>query len=241
VTGSWSSLADPDRSEPHALRVTTRCIREDLDENPDVGVVELAATHAVVRRFFEVRARHPAGTDRVHSIRGDVEVYALRHPATVGATWHDITAHVVWLLALAHEGADPYDYFASLHRRRQLMPSAEDYEHLINDRIRAIAPAIIVELRALLSAATDANGDERAFVLRDGTVARLVVRCEGDEITDLWMALVPLRATPLRPGHLLGALLLDASEEDWRPVRRLPHRRLEAKERAFRFRPKGRS
>jgi hypothetical protein len=239
MEGLWSSLATPDRDKPHDLRLTARCRRDDLVEDGAAGLDELAARHDVVRHFLELRRDHPGGDEPVDSLPADLEVYALRRTEKVGATWHDVTQHIVWLLALTGAEADSFAYFASLHASSALMPSNEDYEDVTTDQITRLAPAVIVELRGLLSMAQDANGSERAYVLIDGTIARLVVQCQGEEITEVWIALRPRRETPMRPGHLLGALMPEASEDHWDQVRRLPHRKLEADERAFRYRPRG--
>lgn len=125
---------------PHQLRITHRCLVEDLGFSPDdLGrpLDELAATDSdagkFIRTFIEKRGPDPVDEDSIERLAtGRIPMHPLRRGERIrGLTWHDRDANVVWLVAThfvhrSGERSDSYAHFRSL-RLEQLLPDELDY------------------------------------------------------------------------------------------------------------------
>ena len=166
------------------LRVTRRCLLEDLGENElELSIEELAEKHDVVRSFREKRAQHPGGQETIQNITSRIVAHSLHSGAHRGATWHDKKAGVVWLLAARlHRSGKPddaYPYFVSLDATARLLPTRDDYEALVRFQAISFARALLEDVPPLLDGARRAPG-----AIQEGTIGgRVKVRCvyeEGD-------------------------------------------------------------
>jgi hypothetical protein len=130
-----------DEWDAYCLRVTGRCLRDDLLEgaNPPPPTEELV--HELAQVFVEKRSQHPKGQETIHPLTRMNEVYTLHAGRWRGATWHDEVENVVWLLAGAiHRSGERDDLYPSvrgLDDSDQLRPTTRDYELMFEARDRA--------------------------------------------------------------------------------------------------------
>ena len=159
----------------YELRVTTRCLLEDLafresDVSTDPALLAAGATSGagLLRTFIETRSKAPVPSDE-DIMNGMAEqappTYPLRRGHRQrGLTWYDHRNKVVWLVAAHHshrsgETDDSYRYFRSL-RREDLLPSREDMERMLGERRDEIADQIWDDLPNLMRAAAAQPGTE---------------------------------------------------------------------------------
>ena len=132
---------------PH-LRVTARCLRDDLllsDEDSGRDARSFRARHDVLRAFVNKREGAPAEGEPIQGLEPHGAYLSLHHSRWRGVTRWDASNDVCWLLAFSPTHAsgelrDAYNYFQSLHRRDELLPTADDYE-LLED----ITPANFID------------------------------------------------------------------------------------------------
>ena len=152
----------------YELRVTTRCLLEDLGFRPSdaaTGLESLADGRTLgadlLRTFIDVRSKAPVPSDEdvMHRMAEQAPpTYPLRRGNRQrGLTWYDTRYDVVWLVAAHHshrsgELDDSYVYFRGL-RREQLLPSREDMERMLGERRDEIADQIWDDVPALMRAA----------------------------------------------------------------------------------------
>lgn len=122
---------------PH-LRVTARCLREDLglDASSYAGrdARYYCAEHEILRVFVTKREGAPAVGEQVKGIEPFGRYISLHHGRWRGLTVWDPAHDVCWLVAFsethaAHEDRDAYNYFMQLGGDK-LLPTADDYELL---------------------------------------------------------------------------------------------------------------
>ena len=123
----------------HELRVTDRCLREDLSRSREATFEELAGRHGIVRAFSRERSGATAGVDTLGPRGGRRPLTVLRHTNDWrGVTWFDKETGVVWLCACAwHRSGQPDDafpIFETLRDKDRIWPTEEDYEALLADR-----------------------------------------------------------------------------------------------------------
>jgi hypothetical protein len=204
----------------YELRVTARCLAEDLGRPGDDPFSQLA-NHEIVVAFINRRRDSPEDTRQVAPLSTGRTVYRLaygnRHR---GATWYDEANRVVWLLAYAqHDFAaagDAFPYFKELDAADRLLPTADDYRALFEARAARFAEVVAFEAANLLSAARASPGTERRAIIAGqlavGLVVEIVEDLEGvEEIT------VALRLEDLTPESLpilLAALFPDSAFDD---------------------------
>lgn len=74
----------------HTLRITIRCLEEDLGlQGADASIPVDSLDHEVCRAFVEKRSQSPAGLEKLQPITTNAEVYTLHAWRWRGATWHD--------------------------------------------------------------------------------------------------------------------------------------------------------
>jgi hypothetical protein len=117
-----------------ALRVTLRCLADDLGLGPGDGwtsVERLADESSVIRAFVDKRSQSPEGQETIEGLTSPIVAYSLHAGSDRGITWHDREIDVVWLLAARFHRSgkrdDAYPYFRGLDQAGRLMPSREDY------------------------------------------------------------------------------------------------------------------
>lgn len=171
----------------HQLRITHRCLLEDLGFTADdlERPLDELATRAsdaakFVRTFIEKRGIDPVDEDSIEGLAtGRIPMHPLRRGERIrGLTWHDRDANVVWLVAahFAHrsgERGDSYAYFRGL-RAGQLLPEEVDYLRFREQQAIRAADAILDYIDpALRSALADPNQEVRLDV--GGVPVRVLV------------------------------------------------------------------
>src|SRR5680860_1673615 len=131
------------------LRVTTRCLIEDLGAG-DAASLNDVAGHQIVKAFVRERREKVRGTRKVHPLSHSVDVWVLAHQHRHrGGTWFDAENQVVWLLAYGrHESGSEEDFFPrckALDEEDRLLPTAHDYEQLIRARDKRVVARIMIE------------------------------------------------------------------------------------------------
>lgn len=219
------------------LRITARCLVEDLGRTPDTPFEDLLGQD-IVKGFVGKRSTEPTDTRKVEPLTSGREVYTLgyghRHR---GATWHDKQNGVIWLCAYGrHESgapADAFPYSKQLDAQSRLLPTRDDYERLIADRNRRFADAVVSDAQALLAAARKEPGVEKPGVLADSVGVGVAV----EVVETLEETYVAIRATDLRPGWLdivLAAFFPDVDLRAWEPTDSFPTRALREDELCYR-------
>jgi len=214
----------------HELRVTGRCLSEDLGDSSGASFDELANRHRIIKAFRRERSSATAGVDALSPGGGERTLTVLRHSNDWrGVTWFDQDARVVWLCACGwHRSGKPDDAFAHFRTLRlssEIWPSDDDYEALEADRGEQFAAFVVTEAPRLLAAARATPDKEIVWVIGPEPVAIVVQVVETLEET--FVAFSVLRQPPQLFQLLLVALYPDRGFKDWRPEPRLPTRELD--------------
>lgn len=195
---------------PPALRATLRCLLDDLHLSPTHAEGPFAdEDHELVRKFIQLRSQDPRGTEKVQPLENASEVYSLHAGRWRGATWHDRTNNVVWLLAGGYhrsgERDDAYPHFKQLDAAGRLAPTEEDYELLFRLQEWTFAAAVVEEAADLLEEARAASAGEVRRVL-GGTVpvSMSVLRGEDMEIVYLAVSMRLVEGELRPPGEWLA-------------------------------------
>ncbi len=86
----------------HDVRVTRRCLIEDFGlSSLDAACPIEGLAHRVplIAALVAQRSQNPAGQETVTGLASRVVAWTLHRGDHRGATWHDVDADVVWLLA----------------------------------------------------------------------------------------------------------------------------------------------
>lgn len=211
----------------YELRITRRCLREDLRLPPETTFDE-AQSHPIVRAFVNQRSRDVTGTRTVGPEAGPRTVYRLGlgndHR---GATWYDPEHSVVWLCAYGfHRSGAPDDAFGHFHallQRAELLPAAEDYEALFDDRARRFAETVERDAQELLRRARATPGVEQRGVLGRQAPVGVVVDIV-DTLEETYVAFTLADMTAQKIVLVLRAFMPSARFSDWEPAAHLPTR-----------------
>jgi hypothetical protein len=213
----------------HELRVTGRCLSEDLRDSSGASFDELANRHRIIRAFRRERSSATAGVDTLSPAGGERTLTLLRHSNDWrGVTWFDQDARVVWLCACGwHRSGQPDDafpHFRALRLSSEIWPRDDDYEALLADRGEQFAAFVVTEAPQLLARARAAPDTEIVLVIGSEPVA-IVVRVI-ETLEETFVAVSGLHLVPQLFQLLLVALYPDRRFEDWRLEQRLPTREL---------------
>lgn len=213
------------------LRITARCLAEDLGTTGDADFEELLRIE-IVKTFVKDRGERVHDTRQVAPLTCGREVWVLaRGHDHRGATWHDEENRVVWLLAYGlHRSGRSDDFFPRCKRLDadgRLLPTDADYERLVRDRDKRFAFAIRIEAPLVLRDARRASGEHRFMLGGEfGICVAVEVVEELEAITVAFRVdsthidLVPIVLAAMQPG-------------EWEPATRMPSRRLDPMECAF--------
>jgi len=174
---------------PHQLRITRRCLVEDLGFSPndlERPLDELAATDSdpgkFIRTFIEKRGPDPVDEDSIEGLAtGRIPMHPLRRGERIrGLTWYDRETNVVWLVAahFAHrsgERSDSYVYFRAL-AATQLLPDEHDYQLFREQQAIQAADAILDLIDPGLRSALADPGTEVRLDIGGAPVSLLVTR-----------------------------------------------------------------
>jgi hypothetical protein len=221
----------------YELRITARCLDEDLGSGTEASFEELSG-HEIVTAFVNRRKDSPTNTRTVAPLSSGEQVYRLaygeRHR---GATWFDEANGVVWLLAYAqHEfedRGDAFPYFKQLDRDDRLLPTAEDYEALFRDRDLRFTQVVEHEAANLLQAARDAPGTEQRAVIGGQFGVGVAVEVV-ETLEEVWVAVKTGGLTQEYLAILFAALFPEAEFEDIESVSDFADRELDPDELGFR-------
>jgi hypothetical protein len=189
--------------EHYELRITRRCLEEDLGRDPDGEFAELLdrATPEIVTALVGKRCDSPTDRSEIAPLTSGRTVYRLAYGDDHrGGTWHDERFGVVWLLAYhLHRSGEPDDafpYMKGLDTRGRLLPTEEDYKALFDDRGRRAATVAPEEAQELLAEARANEGVEVRGIL--GEAARLGVVTASTDVPTSSTSPSP-SPRPLRP------------------------------------------
>lgn len=205
------------------VRVTLRCLRDDLDlPLPTVDVDLGRLEHPLLDESRRVAPEAPTGQKRILAIDYPL-VYRLRHGRWRGASWLEDDSARFWLCAGAQREQDsrddPYELFAALHQAGRLLPDNDDRTRDALERDARIVDAAADSIEDALADASGRPGQDMTLRL-DGLVdVRLHVTAPGEEV---WVA-IATRATDERVveealRNVLFRLAFDAAgAEIWEP------------------------
>lgn len=214
----------------HELRVTKRCLTDDVADSCDASFDELVGRHGIIRAFLRERRGATSGMDTLGPGGGDRPLTVLRHTNDWrGVTWYDEETAVVWLCACArHRSGQPDDAFPRFEALRQtghIWPIADDYESLAADRGEQFISFVLSDAPRLLAKAQAEPDIEHTMVIGLEPVSIVVEVVETLEET--FVAVSAVRLLPSQFQVLLAALYPDRSFMDWRSADRLPTRPLD--------------
>lgn len=214
----------------HELRITRRCLEDDLGENPDDCEFEsMSRAHPIVRAFRNRRAESTGSGDTVGPAAGEMTVYTLRHSHHHrGATWFDAESKVVWLLATGNhrsgQPGDAFEHFQDLRERDELYPDAADLEDLLSDRSEEFVQRAKLSIPQILAEAQAESGVEVQIEIGSEPVSCVVHVVELAEERFFSVS----GNVGLAGLAILKALFApDSDYEEWRSEPRLPTRELD--------------
>jgi hypothetical protein len=221
----------------YELRITARCLDEDLGSHEGASFEELSGRE-IVTAFVNRRKNSPTNTRTVAPLTSGEEVYRLaygeRHR---GATWHDEANRVVWLHAYAqHEfedRGDAFPYFKQLDHDDRLLPTAADYEALFRDRDLRFTEVVAHEAAQLLQTAREAPGTEQRAVIGGQFGVGVAVEVV-ETLEEAWVAVKTRGLTQEYLAILFAALFPEAGFEDIASISTLGERKLDPDELGFR-------
>ncbi len=214
----------------HELRLTSRCLLENLAravDTPFVDLLEIPIVSALVGK----RGGATIGSKTVGPAAGDRTLYHLGQGNDHrGATWFDAENGVVWLCAYRHHRsgtqADAFPYFRELIADGRMMPVRSDYEQLAADRTARSAREAIRDAQPILAKARRRPGNEVRGTVSFESVGVVVEVIET--MTETYVALSMLRITPKILQLVLLGFYPDRDYDEWQPGRPYPARRLDA-------------
>lgn len=147
------------------LRMTRRCLSEDLNAAPDAAFDDVGGLQ-IVRAFVRERSRHTDGARRVTPLTCGCPVWVLAHQHDHrGATWYDEPEEVVWLLAYGrHRSGQDDDFFPyckELDAQDLLLPNLQDRVELLRERDFRFVHAVRIEAPVILQQARAQEGEHR--------------------------------------------------------------------------------
>lgn len=223
--------------EQYELRVTARCLTDDLGESAGVDLEEVQR-HEIVRAFCNQRSQSPTGTRTIGPAASAQTLHRLGHGNDHrGATWFDADADVVWLCATGfHRSGEPEDafrYFHDLIAQDVIYPTSEDYQRLEEERAERFVAFAPDDLTTLLLRAEQQPGVEVRAVIGGAEELGIVV-VVVETVDELFVACsLAAVADPTRIVFILNALGKGRLWDDWSQPSELPTRPLQANEICF--------
>lgn len=213
----------------HELRITARCVLDDLGIRQD-STFETLQSHEIVKALRNQRHTNVRGTNTVGPAAGSNTLWVLRYGHFHrGATWFDEEQNVVWLCAYAlHRSGDPADAFPHFDELRQsgvLWPTTGDYQALSDEHGERFSAVVAPEAQDLLAAARATPGVEERRVIGTTQPVGLVVHIV-ETLEETFVAVFGDTTEIPQLQMLLAALYPDRAFQEWRPEERLPTRDL---------------
>lgn len=225
--------------ETHELRITRRCLADDLNVDPGTEFAN-ARSHPIVEAFETQRSTNPTGGKTVGPIAGERTIYRLGsgHDHR-GATWFDGHEQVVWLCAYGFhrsgEVDDAFPYFHDLIREGRMLPTEDDYEALFWDRAHRFAETLPQDAQNLLAKARSNPGVEQVGILGERQNTSIVVEVvEILEETYVAFSLAQIGDYTMIVS-ILAAFFPNAVFSEWEQASMLPTRALRDYEVCYRM------
>lgn len=205
--------------EGYELRVTLRCVSEDLDLATDQPF-EKPPEHDVIGAFVdEWRDGLPEGASTVPGLTLSGRV---RRLGRGGAIWHDENAKAAWLVAYAEEAS--VAYFRELDAEGRLKPTVEDYEALVIDRDLRFVDMVEAEAARVLREARAQVGTEQHAELDIDTGISITIE-RADDVERIYLAIKPWdRPDDARRHLLFGCFFSGSTLDDIKVVDEVPGR-----------------
>ena len=219
------------------LRVTRRCLEEDLDVPADSDFAEILNVE-IIKTFVKDRAVRTEDTRQVNQLSCGHPVWVLaRGNDHRAGTVFDAEYRVVWLVAYGRhrsgEADDFFPYCRRLDAEERLLPDASDYKALLDDRDHRFAFHVRVEAPLILQAALQEGREQR--VMLGGKYGACIAVEAVDELESVTVAF-KVDSVP----YSYVAVILQAFKVGlWDPVAKMPSRDLEAGEYAFQWTGEG--
>jgi hypothetical protein len=234
---STESLGSAHLCELYELRITRRCLEDDLEYFGEAPFEELAK-HEIVKALVNRRSDSPDDTRAVAPLSRAKRVYRLaygdRHR---GATWYDERHGVVWLLAYAQhqfeDRGDAFPYFKELDAEGKLLPAPVDYEALLRERDDRLQSTIGRDAERLLLEARETPGREVVGVL-GGSVEVTVAITVVEPLRELHVAVQMVGVAKEHFVLALAVLFEGKSFEEIETADAMPSRALRPGELGFR-------
>jgi hypothetical protein len=216
--------------ERYELRVTLRCLSEDLGIDTAPAFEQLM-DYEIIKALVGDRASDPASGKTVGPEAGKKTLYRLGYGNDHrGATWWDEAQGVVWLCAYhgkhrSGSAEDSFPYFEGLIRDGRMMPTADDYARLFEERDEEFNDFVFSDAQALLSEARENQGVEVQGIVGGqigaGVVVEVVETAEEVFVAFRWRDITDQSFLI----KLLAAFAPDSTWEQWRQAQ-LPTRQL---------------
>jgi hypothetical protein len=213
------------------LRITGRCLEEDLARPADAAFENVAGLE-IVKALVSERSSRTESTRRVSPLSSGHDIWVLaRGHEHRGGTFFDQEARVVWLVAYGrHRSGSKDDFFPyckDLDREDRLLPTKDDYERLLRDRDTRFARTVSVEAPLLLKRAREERGEQRAKL--GGELGA----CLAIEVADNLEATTIAFEVETIEFDLVPLVLAAFHDGAWESVGHMPSRDLEPNEVAF--------
>jgi hypothetical protein len=187
--------------------VTARCLSEDLaltEIDPSRDVRAYSAAHDILRAFVIKREGAPDVGEPTRGIEPFGAYLNLHRGRSRAITYWDAESDVCWLLAFSEthatgEDRECYEYFVSLGERRELLPTADDYETLEAISTASFIDFVVERTSGLYDEARRSPGQELSQVYDGGAVVILVdvMIIEDGEFEEGWASISFPIDTPL--------------------------------------------
>ena len=212
-------------AEGWELRITARCLEDDLNAGADANFEDVSGL-----KIVRERTDHTEGGRQVTPLKCGRPVWVVAHQNDHrGATWYDADEEVVWLLAYRrHRSGSGDDFFPyvkdELDEHNELLPTAEDYKGLILERDNRFVEAVRIEAPMILQEARQEPGTEHRYMLGGDLDTGISIEV-ADDLEAITIAFrlgaidwdsVPIMLAAFHP-----------SPDDWEGASRLPSRELE--------------
>lgn len=210
------------------LRVTRRCLQEDVGASPDADFADIVGLEIVKALVSDRTDRHD-DTRTVSGIKTGVAVDVLsRGHDHRGGTVYDDNERVVWLVAYGrHRSGAPDDFFPYCRRLADdgvLLPTDADYERMFRERDRRFVEALVIEGPLILKRARETGTEQRVSL---GGAHGACVAVEADE--QLEAITVAFRVGTVE-FDLVPVILAAISVGEWEPHAHMPSRALDSDE-----------
>ncbi|MGI8609759.1 MAG: hypothetical protein ACR2MY_11110 [Candidatus Dormibacteria bacterium] len=187
-----------DRSLDREVRVTIRCLIEDLGTAvPPLAEPISAVDQPLMDEARRVAPTAPQGQKRILSI-GHPPVYRLRHSNQRAATWLDRDAGILWVLAIARReddsDEDAFAHFSRLHADGRLLPTDDDRARIEFEQGHRLFTRIRSDLVVVLARTREHREDEIRVDLAGFLSVRVYSALDG-KLEELWMAVSTRDAT----------------------------------------------